>query len=522
MADTRKVLARRRKIQAIRDRARAASDELDRPLRAIALCAVALGVAIRLLLVVLAQPAPDGAEYIAMGRAWAQTHTFLLPYGDFTELSPDPAYSNHYPPAYPFYLGLVFSAFGAGLLQAKLAALLVSLVAVVVTYLATRDLYGDLPALLLTALVALEPHLLWIQGAGYSENMVLVFFVLTMWAIVRSLEDDRFILLAGLFAGLAYLTRASIGPFFLIAGVGGFLWRFYYRGWDVLRNPWYVAAIAIFGAIFLAWATRNLVLFGWPHWETSSYLTGITGYAVEHPGALVWALAAKLPLFALFLLFYVWPFFSEARGSLARIRDEDVSALWLSIGLLWLLGWIMTSIFWVWERRPLWWLDNHRYVVLGLVPLAWALLRDARPSQATLSKIVALLLGFLLVGVPSLASDRNPDVAAARWLEPHLHQGDAIAMVGGKYSYAAFLQGTPAVRFFEIGHAPENRTADWVVSAATFPGSGNYTVAASFRQTNSFEPDSISRVWVRTDLARERGVPTNVTVRLGFWPGSSS
>lgn len=57
-------------------------------------------------------------------------------------------------------------------------------------------------------LVALSPHLLWVAGMGYSEGLATALFALTMWAILCSLDDERFIVLGGLLAGLAYLARA--------------------------------------------------------------------------------------------------------------------------------------------------------------------------------------------------------------------------------------------------------------------------------------------------------------------------
>src|SRR5579884_2561592 len=174
------------------------------PVERIGLAVVAAGVVLRLATPFFMDFRSDGDTYVAMGHAWMLHHAFIRPYGDVTTWGPTPPqYSNHYPPLYPFYLGLVFSVFGFGLVQAKVASVAMALGALAAVYLCSRDLYGRDVAALVTGLLAVEPHLVWAAGTGFSENMVLLFFALTMWAILRSLKDDRYVVLAGLFAGLA-------------------------------------------------------------------------------------------------------------------------------------------------------------------------------------------------------------------------------------------------------------------------------------------------------------------------------
>jgi len=250
-----------------------------------------------------------------------------------------------------------------------------------------------------------------------------------MWAIVRSLKDDRYIVLAGLFAALAYLSRASVGYFFVVAGAGGFLWRFYYRRWKLFTNYWYMLAIAIFLGIAVAWAVRNVLLFGWvqqhvtlfggswyvnvPLWETSSYTRWVQNYAMERPGDWRLALLAKVPLFVAFLAWYAIPFLPESWRATKRIREEETSALWLSVFLVWAIAWAIASMFWVFEKSSLYWLDNHRYVVIGLLPLAWLILREARPERASFrARYVVMLVSLFLACAATIAwtpcSTRTP------------------------------------------------------------------------------------------------------------------
>ncbi|HUR67748.1 MAG TPA: glycosyltransferase family 39 protein [Candidatus Thermoplasmatota archaeon] len=442
------------------------------PLERIGLAALAAGILLRLTAPFLMDFRSDGDTYVAMGHAWQMHHAFLMPYGDVTTWAPTPpGYSNHYPPAYPFYLGIVFTLFGYGLWQAKWAAVVVSLAALAVVYVTTRDLYGKIAAALAGGLLGLEPHLLWVTGSGFSENMVLLFFALTMWAIVRSLKDDKYIVLAGLFAALAYLSRASVGYFFAVAGAGGFLWRFYYRRWKLFTNYWYMLAIVVFLGVAVAWAIRNVSLFGFsqehvtllgqswtvnvPLWETSSYTRYVQDQALQHPDLWRKALLAKIPLFLAFAAWYVIAFLPESWKATKRIREEETSALWLSVFLVFVIAWAIASMFWVFEKSSLYWLDNHRYVVIGLLPLGWLVVREARVERASFrARYVVMLVSLFIACAATIYSPvKFSDLRAAEHMDGYLQPGDEIAVDGGtiKYAFYAYLTHPEQVKVYGWG-----------------------------------------------------------------------
>ncbi|HEX2021467.1 MAG TPA: glycosyltransferase family 39 protein, partial [Candidatus Thermoplasmatota archaeon] len=550
---------------------------------------------------------------------------FVMPYGDVTTWVPTgPGPSNHYPPAYPFYLGLWFSAFGFGLAQAKAASLVMSLAALAAVYLTTRDLYGRVPAALVGGLMGLEPHLLWVTGTGFSENMVLLFFALTMWAIVRSLKDDRYIVIAGLCAGLAYLSRSSVGYFFVIAGIGGFLWRFYYKGWALFRNLWYMGAIAVFGAIVLGWATRNVLLFGYqrtlfppdvlyggaaalaglgvlgavavawrrkrsdwpvaaiagllllgggalalaaflapagacascehalgggvgagdvrgwqvdvPRWETSSYVRFVSTFAADRPDQWGYALWMKIPLFLGFLAWYAVPFLPETWRATKRVREEETSALWLSVALIWILAWILTAMFWVFEKSFVYWLDNHRYVVIGLLPLGWLVVREMRTDRASARIRYALLLASLFAACAGtfVSPVKFADLRAAEQMDPWLRPGDEVAIDGGtiKYAFYAYLARPETIQVYGCS-PPEGGGACFRADDATYAGKSpefvlsikdaavwdaerdyygpNHTLVYQMNQTYWNGGVMRAQLYVRNDVAAERGIPLPAT-----------
>jgi 4-amino-4-deoxy-L-arabinose transferase-like glycosyltransferase len=496
------------------------------PLERIGLAAIAAGIVLRLVAPLYMDLRSDGDTYAAMGHVWSMRHEFLMPWGDVTTWGPAPAsYSNHYPPAYPLYLGIVFTVFGFGLWQAKLAAVAISLAALAAVYVTTRDLYGKTAAALAGGLIALEPGMLWVTGAGFSENMVLLFFALTMWAILRSLRDDRYILLAGLFAGLAYLSRASVGYFFVIAGGGGFLWRFYYRRWRLFTNVWYMGAIAIFLGIAIAWGARNVALFGYhtqdlpfvgqvslPRWETSSYTTYVQDLALQKPDLWRKALLAKIPFFLAFGLWYALAFPLELWKATKRIREEETSALWLSVVLVWVIAWVISAMFWVFEQSPMYWLDNHRYILIGILPLAWLVLREAQPERASFRMRYAILAVSLFVACAATftAPVKFADLRAAEHMDPYLQKGDEIAVDGNtiKYAFYPYLHHPEDVRIY--GWPSDDQHHPQFIITLKSADYGNYTQAGEFRQVYWNGGVMTAKLLVRNDVLEQRHIPTGL------------
>lgn len=297
--------------------------------------------------------------------------------------------SHHYAPAMAFVEALFIAWLGDSLLSLVLPLLLLSWAAVLVVWLTTRDLYGGGAALLAAAAVSVEwTGAMFGTWGGYSENLVIITFALTMWAIVHALRDDRFLVLAGLFAGLGYLSKASLGWFFLLAGIGGFAWRVMYRGVAVLRNRWYLAAIAVFAVPVSLWALRNISLFwdGTPGglldaWQTSDVQASYVAAAFAQPGQLLVGLVGKLPVLVVGLVLPFLPLLPGFARSLREWKREDVSGLWLAVGLVFVLGWFFAGAFWVSEQTNLLWADAVRYMAPAQIPLIWLLVRDGQPQR---------------------------------------------------------------------------------------------------------------------------------------------
>lgn len=464
---------------------------------------LALGLALRVAAPFVMDVWEDGGEYAAMGRSFAEDGTFTLPSGEDRlpgGADGQPTASHHYPPAWPVVLGAGYKLLGFGAWQTKLVSLVAALASVAVAWACTRDLLGARAALVVAALVAVEDQLLWAQGRGYSESLVLVFFTLTVWAILRSLKDARFVLLAGLFAGFAYLTRASMGPFFLVAGGAGLAWRLMHRGWRGVLNPWYLAAAALFAGIVAAWAARNVAAHGWPRWETSAHVAAATDFAFAHPKLLALGLLWKFLLFAAFLAAYALPLHRELRQALLKWRDEETSALLLAGGLVFLLGWLLTALLWGYEGFTPWFVENQRYVVVALVPLAWLALREARDDKG-LAVLAVLLVAASLATVAGPM--RDAEVRAAELLEPHLQPGDAVGI-----QWFSLYSLSPELRDAKL--VPVARIADerpeFVLSTAPQPPDG-YALVWEVHQRTLTRGEYPIWVYAREDVAAARGLP---------------
>jgi hypothetical protein len=468
---------------------------------------VVLGIALRLATFESWGIVYDGAEYAVMGQSLLEHGEFVVPYASEVE------YYRHYGPAFPAYLAAFFAIFGFSVVTVKIAELVASVLLLATVHFTTRDILGSWKAWFATAYVALEPMFLITTAIGYEENLVSLLFVATVWAVVKSLKRDRYLVLAGVLAGLGFLTKASVGYVFVIAAVAGILWRLRFRGWAALKNRWYLAGMVCFATLAGGWTTRNLIRFGWPNWQTSASLEHAYSYGLAHVDILGHLLAMKAPWFALMFLFYGGVFLPELKRSLSRRREEATSALWLAVGLVFVMGWIVTAFFAAVESFPVWWHDNLRYVVISSPVLLWAALREVGPFRplerfgrsswsSFRNRYFGLLATFAMVGV-MLVSVPAPyaHVAAIRDFQSHFAPGDVVAVDGLAVEmvvpYLAVV-GARAVRY----HNDFNGT--FVLSATTsgYPG---FAVVARFAGQDMMGQFYACALWGRPAVAETIG-----------------
>ncbi len=476
----------------------------ERAWRALPAALVVAGIALRVLAIAWFPVASDASEYAFLSDSILRGRGMWLPWGEYWELDAwTPGPSHHYPPAYPLYLGPFVAALGLSTLAVQVAALAAGLALLVVYHRATASLFGRAKATLFVALLALDPVLITTTGTGYAENLVTLLFVVTVAAILKSLKSPRWILAAGLAAGIAYLTKSSVGPFFLIAGLAGFAWRFHFVRWRVLRDRWYLAAIGVFGALAGAWAVRNVVWFwdGSPAglltaWQTSAWFSRATGAALARPLDLAWILAARLPFFAGLLLLVAGPWWREVRG-LPILRDEEASAMALAVGLTYVLAWLISGVLWVVERTPVFWADLSRYVVIANPVVWWMAAKGGDPASPPFRRRFAVAAAVLVVAnAAAFLAPQGGVFDAYRDLRERADPGDVVALDHlNKYEAGLHLAGTGV----ELEPYREGVPADYVLTS-------NVTRAyAGFRLVDVYGTDNGTAVmpgfgaalWVR-------------------------
>jgi 4-amino-4-deoxy-L-arabinose transferase-like glycosyltransferase len=404
---------------------------------------IGAGVALRIASYWWSPLAVDAYSYAVMAHSFLRDGSFTMPWGDVDTYLTAPVPSHHYPPFYPMYLAAFYKLLGFSQSTTHIASIATSLAALLVTWLCTRDLYGKRPALVTTAIVAISPLLVQNTGQGYSENLVLLLFVATLWAILKSLDRPWFIVPAGLLAGIGYLTKSSMGYFFILAGLGGLGWRLYWKGLKVLKDPAYLVAIAGFGAMVAVWAARNYLLFG--SWETSQHISEAYHTALAHPGAWAFRFLVTLVFYATvgYLLYLAALPWLPTLVRTPKLGSEHDSGLWLALGLPLLLTSAIDAALWLIEKE--FFLNNVRYVSFVTVPLAWLLLRharwDARATRlALLATVVLLLSGSLFFAKPSTAYNQ---AIADDWA-PRMADGDSVGFVDGNnhFAYRYYFQLT--------------------------------------------------------------------------------
>jgi hypothetical protein len=339
----------------------------------------------------------DGLIYQQMGQSFLQNHEFIV----------DGNYTHHLGPIYPMYLSL-FYAFLPVHLGTQVAVEIIFALSVIVVFAITKKMYWTAPALITTAMVATFPTYLFSVSRNYSEPLLLIMYTLTIYFIMESLKPEKAnrIILAGLCAGIGFVTKSGIGYFFLITGVAGFLWRFYYMKWRVFKNKNYMIAVAVFLVIVLAWTARNLYLF-WdgtlPNFfvasQTSDYFYAAAVHSLTKDfGSFFVQFWFFMTLTSLFMLSYLWIFIDYAKKAVRRIRDERTSCLLLAITLPLLLAWIIGAIYFVYENE---WMADYlityypvsqvrylvytliRYCFIAIVPLSWLAYEHAKKGADT-------------------------------------------------------------------------------------------------------------------------------------------
>lgn len=164
-------------------------------------------------------------------------------------------------PGYPFFLGGLYAVSGDSIALGRLANAALGALAVFLLYLIAKRIWGRRIGLLAAALAAIFPPLVLLSRELLSEPLFIVLELSMVLCLLefRRLRELRWAAMAGLFLGLAALTR-NPGPALAIPLIVG-LWVLRPRlSWKAAAAP----ALALLCAVLTIapWTIRNAVEFG--------------------------------------------------------------------------------------------------------------------------------------------------------------------------------------------------------------------------------------------------------------------
>jgi 4-amino-4-deoxy-L-arabinose transferase-like glycosyltransferase len=322
------------------------------------------GIALRVVSFWTMDVSGDGAYYAYLGGSFYENGGFVMQW--------EPAMSVWQTSlTYPTYLWAYYSIFGYDIAVTKFASILMSMITLAIIYLTSKDLFGEQKALIITAIFAVDSILLLSAGRNYGENILLLLFALTVWALIKGLKDSKYMVLFGIFAGLTFLTKTDIRLILALIGLTGILmWRFYYLRFSMLKDKYFIAGILIILAVIL-W--REIMIESSGVWVSQSTLL----YGISDLGSYLGILLVRLPFAILLPMIIGFFFLPEIEGVTRKAKIEFYNILLIIIIGLTLFVWLQTSSQYLYDSNyTIFSRDALRYIDIAFFPLIWIVIKD--------------------------------------------------------------------------------------------------------------------------------------------------
>ena len=357
----------------------------------------------------------------------------------------------------PYALLLGFNEFAVHTLE-----LSVFLADLVILYLISLRRLGPWFALIPLLLLTLDPVLYLNMSEGRSVSVLILFVLVTLWAIWKGLENTSWLWVAGIGASLGFLTADTVGYLFVAAGLVGLSWRFYYVRWRVFADRGYVLASTIFLGTVVSWTAYNVVAIGSPY--TDPRVVGYLNRLLFGTPSFVAILLASgfAVYFGLYISQTALPFLllrdgrKTAIGLPSRaVRDERTGALMLFVLVTILISAVMSAAFLLFDPvRSLGTADTFlRYadVVAPLSYLAVGTYTRSLSGRTSRIRWIAPLVIAILILAPQFAGKVSQGQANS---EVFAQISQTLRTRGFAVVYsdvAPFLQyNVPPVTFIEV------------------------------------------------------------------------
>jgi len=247
-----------------------------------------------------------------------------------------PGFGGSFATVYSLVLGHVYTMFGSEMIHARLTMALFGTLVVVNLYLIASQIHSHRGGLYAAAIAAFFPYWVYLSGILYRDMVVVFFFTLVFYGLVRIQQDSTDIPAAGLVAvcGLLALGLRLEN----VVAIGATTAAFVYTRAGKQHQRWSHFTVVAVGSLVLL-----IVLFGetisvqglaekrlWLARENSAAY--LTGFAYES----FLELLAFLPIGALYFTFVPFPW--QTPNTLAVLALSQNIALWYPLAIFAVLG----------------------------------------------------------------------------------------------------------------------------------------------------------------------------------------
>jgi len=161
-----------------------------------------------------------------------------------------------HPPLFFLTQHIFFKVLGVSDWVAKFPSALAGWLLIAVVFFIGQELFGTKVGLISAAVLALNNYHVWISRVGYLESLMLLMAALSLLFLIQGIKQSKKLLLAGLFLGLAMLTKYTS---FLFIPVFLFLALLYKKEIGKNKNFWLGLLIALI--LFAPVIFYNLMLW---------------------------------------------------------------------------------------------------------------------------------------------------------------------------------------------------------------------------------------------------------------------
>ncbi len=164
-------------------------------------------------------------------------------------------------PLYPLFLAANYATFGRRFLAVRVVQGLLGALTCVVVFSLARRLFDVKVAALAGAICALYPHLVFISGLLYPEQLFTLLLAAGMWCLVRYMATGRTLLMVGVGVcmGLAALVKGIALAFVPVLVVWLLFRRRTGKGQRLAHAALFVGTVVV---VLLPWSLRNYRVFG--------------------------------------------------------------------------------------------------------------------------------------------------------------------------------------------------------------------------------------------------------------------